>query len=456
MERKIRSKGLKPAQVIVLSFLFLIIVGGFLLALPQATKSGESVGLINSFFTSTSATCVTGLVVGDTGSTYSAFGQVVIMLLIQLGGLGIMTITAFVYFLIGRRITLKERLIISQSINEEHLPTVRTTVQRIFVTTFICEFMGALLLATRFIPMYGTVQGIYYSIFHSISAFCNAGFDVFGNGNSLMPFVNDPVVNITIMSLIILGGLGFIVIIDLYQRLRKRRQRLSMQSRVVLYMTGGLILVGAIVYFLLEGSNPKTLGDPDLPVGSKVMGAIFQSITPRTAGFNTIDQANLSSISKFFTMILMFIGASPAGTGGGIKTTTLAIIILFLASVIRGKHDVNCGHRRIETGIVTRAITITFLSLTFTIVVAALVILFEQRGDSFTFEHALYEVISGFGTVGLSTGITPFLTVPSKLLIMVTMFVGRVGMLTLTFALANIASKDRNAVRFPEEKIMVG
>lgn len=425
------------------------------MSLPLSSANGNSIGVFNAFFTSTSAVCVTGFTIGDTATIFSLFGQIMIMLLMQLGGLGIMTITAFVYFIIGKRISLKERIVINQSLNEPGFE-IRDVIISILKITFTCELLGAVIFATRFIPEFGFVHGLYISVFHSISSFCNAGFDVLGAGTSLKPYITDPIISITTMLLVIMGGLGFVVIMDIYKRVKKEHQKINMHTKFVLIITAGLILFGAIVFLCLEINNPKTLGNPELPVGSKIMGAFFESINLRSSGFNIFNEPDFHPVSKFVILVFMFIGASPAGAGGGIKTTTLAVILLFIYSVIRGKRDINFGKRRIETTLVTRAIAITFLSLMFVIVMAALLILFEQRGIEFTFEHALFEVVSSFGTVGITTDVTAFLTPASNFLIMLTMFSGRVGMLTLTLAIASRTSKEKNTMRYPEENVMVG
>ncbi len=465
MEKKLRKNKLlsklHPTQVIIASFLLLIVIGAALLSLPISTKSGQGISFLDAAFTSTSAVCVTGLVVVDTSTAFTLFGQLVILTLIQIGGLGFMTIASFVLILVGRRITLGERMIIKESLNEFNLSGLVKMIRRILLVTFATELLGALLLAIRFVPEFGA-QGVYFSIFHSISAFCNAGFDVFGQISgeftSISMFAGDALVNLTMIGLIIVGGLGFVVVTDVFSVSRMRQKRkLSRYTKFVLIITAVLIGLGLVTVFPLELNNPNTLGSPDLNAGGKILGGLFQAITPRTAGFATIDQGAMMPATKFITMILMFIGASPAGTGGGIKTTTIAIVALFALSGISGKKDTQLMGRRIAKETLRRAITITTIGIVFVFTMFfALLAIEGGRGGLFTFENIFFEAFSAFGTVGLSSGITPMLSAASKLIVMVSMFAGRVGLMTLTFALANRANGRDAKVRYPEERFMVG
>jgi trk system potassium uptake protein len=459
-KNKLLSK-LHPTQVIISGFLLLIIIGAVLLSLPISTKSGHEISFLDAAFTSTSAVCVTGLIVVDTSTAFTLFGQIVILTLIQIGGLGFMTIASFVFILVGRRITLSERMIIKESLNEFNLSGLVKMIRRILLVTFATELIGAGLLMIRFVPEFGG-QGVYFSIFHSVSAFCNAGFDVLGQisgeYSSISMFATDAVVTLTMIGLIIVGGLGFVVVTDVFSIKRiRQRGKLTRYTKFVLIITGVLIGLGLVVVFALEINNPGTLGAKDLPTGGKILGGVFQAITPRTAGFATIDQNNLMPATKFITMLLMFIGASPAGTGGGIKTTTIAIVAIFALSGVTGKKDAQLMDRRIAKETLRRAITITTLGIVFVFTVFfALLAIEGNRGGLFTFENIFFEAFSAFGTVGLSTGITPLLSAGSKLLIMVSMFAGRVGLMTLTFALANRANGNGAKVRYPEERFMVG
>jgi len=452
----IQKKDIKiaPVQVLVLGFFSIIFLGAILLTLPIASRTGESLNFLDALFTSTSAVCVTGLVVVDTVTFFSLFGQIVIVTLIQAGGLGFMTLATLLFLLIGKRISLKERLIIQESLNESSLQGLVRLVRNVTIATVTIETAGAMLLMTRFIPVYGVGKGIYYSFFHAISAFCNAGFDLMGQAGSLTGYRSDIIVSVTIMMLIVLGGLGFQVLVDIYRK--RSLHKLRFHSKLVLFATTFLILFGAIAFYIMEIGNINTLGDPNIPEYAKPFMALFQSITPRTAGFATMDQNQLTSGSKFLAMIYMFIGANSASTGGGVKTTTIAVILFMVVSVIRGKQDINIGKRRISHDILFRAITIVFISALIIIMVAMAIMSFEGHKAGMTFERILFETFSAFGTVGLSTGITSSLSGASKLCLIMTMFAGRVGPLTITLAIANKLANDRTKIRYPEEKIMVG
>lgn len=454
--RKIK---LQPAQIIVFGFFLLILVGAVLLSLPFSTLPGHKVSFLDAFFTSTSAVCVTGLVVVDTGTTYTLFGQIVIILLIQAGGLGVMTVTTMVFLLIGKRITLAERMILRESLNEFDLAGLVKMILKVIKVTLFAELVGAGLLAIRFVPLFG-LKGVYYSLFHSVSAFCNAGFDVFGQEYSpfcsLVPFASDPIVVLTISALIITGGLGFMVVSDIFSVSRIRaRKRMNRYSKLVLVATGVLLVIGMAAFYAVELGNEKTLGGLD--TGGKILGGLFQSVTPRTAGYNTIDQNAMMPVSKFITIMLMFIGASPAGTGGGIKTTTAAIVTLFAAYGIIGRKDITLRERRISPGTMQRAIIITISSFVFVVAACiALVGIEGDRGGMFSSENLIYEVVSGFGTVGLTTGITPQLSAASHIVLIITMFVGRVGLTSLVISLASRAGQSNSCIRYPEERFMVG
>ena len=461
LHRKKLLRKFHPTQVIIAGFLSLIIVGAVLLSLPIATKPGHHIGFLDAAFTSTSAVCVTGLVVVDTSTAFTLFGQTIIILLIQIGGLGFMTITSFVFMLVGRRITLSERMILKESLNELHFSGLLGMIKKILIVTFTTELVAALIFATRFVPLFGA-KGLYISLFHSISAFCNAGFDIFGQYfgefSSIASFSADAVVVLTTIALIIVGGLGFVVVCDVFDFKRiKQKHRLTRYSKFVLIITAALIVFGIVTIFPLELGNPDTLGSSELSAGSKILSGLFQAVTPRTAGFATMNQNSMLPATKLVTMLLMFIGASPAGTGGGVKTTTIAILLLFALSGIRGKKDVRLMDRRIARDTLKRAITIATLGIIFIFVTSsALMIIEESSGGLFTFENIFFEAFSAFGTVGLSTGITPMLSAGSKIILMCSMFAGRVGLMTLTFALANRANGQEAKIRYPEERFMVG
>jgi len=317
-------------------------------------------------------------------------------------------------------------------------------------------------LSTRFIPIYGIGQGIYFSIFHSIAAFCNAGFDLIGGFRSLTPFANDPVIVLTIGALIVLGGLGFSVLLEVYHR--RRFRTMSLHTKVALFVTAILIVFGAVFFYVVESGNPYTIGNPALTIPGRVLSALFQSIVSRTAGFNTIDQNSMTDASKFMTIILMFIGASPGSTGGGIKTTTIGVVVLMILSVIKNKEDIVIFEKRLGNGISYRALTIMLISLVLVSAITMALIMSEvQRaqaggdiGEQFSFINMLFEAVSAFGTVGLSTGVTPYLSHASRIALILTMFAGRVGPLTLALALAQNSNRSRANIRYPEDKLMVG
>jgi trk system potassium uptake protein TrkH len=384
----------------------------------------------------------------------------VILVLIQAGGLGFMTITSLAFILIRKKITLSERLIIKESLNEFDLSGMVKMVIRILKVTLVAELAGAIILAARFVPMFG-LKGVYFGVFHAVSAFCNAGFDVFGmagpgfEGSSLMPFQNDPVIVLTVSILVVIGGLGFVVITNIMNPERiKQRIRISRHSRLVLVVTGILLLGGALLVYLFESGNPQTLGS--MNVGGKIMNSVFQSITPRTAGFNTVSQDSLMPATKLLVMIFMFIGASPAGTGGGIKTTTAALVIMNVFSFLRGHKDVNTMERRVASETLRKSMVIFMLSLLLVLAAGLAVTGIEQtRGGAYTPQNIFFEVMSAFGTVGLSCGLTPTLSAASRLIIIFVMYCGRVGLMTFIFALAYRQQSNGN-IRYPEERFMVG
>jgi trk system potassium uptake protein TrkH len=448
MEKRL-SKKLKPVQVLVLGFAGIILLGTFLLMLPFSSHSGHPVRFIDALFTSTSAVCVTGLVVVDTGTFWSFWGQLFILLLIQVGGLGFMTMATSVAILLGKKIGLKNRLIMQEALNQFSIAGVIRLTKYVILTTLFIEGIGAMLLSIRFIPKFGPAKGIFYAIFHSVSAFCNAGFDIMGNGVSLTQYVEDPLVNLVIVALVIIGGLGFAVITDILrmQRLRK----FSLHSKLVFLMTAGLIGLGFFMVLLLEYNNPATLGG--LSFKGKLLAALFHAVTPRTAGFNTLDMASLRLPTILITLIFMFIGGSPGSTAGGIKTTTFGMIILKVIAVVRGDDDVEFAHRRIAKEIINRALAIVFIAV---FLVSMVVLLLSITEVHMTFQEIIFEAISAFGTVGLSLGITSKLTFAGKIIISCAMFFGRLGPLTIVLAISNRHNNYKKLIRYPEGKIIVG
>lgn len=444
---------MQPTQIMVIGFALVILIGGILLNLPIATQSGEQIGLLDALFTATSAVCVTGLVVVDTATYWSTFGQVVIILLIQIGGLGFMTVTTLFALITKKKINLKERLLIQESLNQVDLSGLVKLTRYVLITTLIIEGMGAFLLSTVFIPQFGLAQGVWYSVFHAISAFCNAGFDLMGviSGpfSSLTSYVNNVTVTMTISALIILGGLGYPVILDVLKQ--RKISRLSLHSKVVLLTTTILIAIGMIFILIVESANPETLGN--LSFRGKMLSSFFQSVTVRTAGFNTIDLTIMHQGSIFIMIILMFIGASPASTGGGIKTTTLATLILTVKAFIFQKPDIEVYYRRVEGTTIRKALGIFFIGI---VVVVGGTLIISITDSHFTLVEVGFEVVSAFATVGLSIGGTPSLGTVGKLFIMLFMFMGRVGSLTIFMALASRGIKKKPPVRYPEGKIIVG
>ncbi|KOR82583.1 TrkH family potassium uptake protein [Paenibacillus solani] len=446
MNEKLKWLRLSPPRILVLGFAAIILLGTALLMLPISTRTGESLGFIDALFTSTSATCVTGLVVVDTATTFSYFGEFVIMLLIQIGGLGFMTMATLFALAFKRRISLKDRLILQEAMNQSSMEGIVRLIRRVLLYSLIIEACSAVILMIRFAFDMPLGQAIYYGIFHAVSMFNNAGFDLFGDYRSLTGYVYDPVVNIVVIFLIVSGGIGFIVLSDLID-FRKQR-KLSLQSKVVLTTTAALLLVGFIIIFIFEFTNPRTLGS--LNWGGKFFGAMFQSVTPRTAGANTIDITGLRQATQFFIVILMFIGASPGSTGGGIKTTTFTIMVGAVIAMMRGREDIVMFRYRLAQERVLKALTIVLLALLL-ILTVSMILSTTEEGD---FLKILFETTSAFGTVGLSMGLTPDLTVFGKIMISLTMFVGRLGPLTLAYALGR--RKGKELYRHPEGKMIIG
>jgi len=438
----LKKKNLTPAQYLVSGYFVIIMIGSLLLMLPAATTDGQGLKAVDAVFTATSATCVTGLIVVNTKEAFTIFGSTVIMFLIQIGGLGIMSMSTLFAFIVGKKISLKERLIIQEDLNQYQISGMVRLVQYLLGFTFAIEGTAAAILFLRFSQDYPFWRSIYLSIFHAVSAFNNAGFDLFGN--SLENFTGDITVNFVIMALIILGGIGFGVMMEAYNRIKFKKT--TLQTKIVVVMTLALLLFGFFVFFILEYNN--TLAG--LPLLDKTLGAMFLSVTPRTAGFNTVPTGALKHSSLFLIIVLMFIGASPGSTGGGIKTTTFGVILVTMKNMITGKEDMEIYNRRFEKQIVYKAFTITMLAAGLIILVTTLLLIIED----FQFIDALFETVSAFGTVGLSTGITGELSDISRVLITVTMFAGRVGPLTLAVA---IGEKQRKGTyHYPTEKVMVG
>lgn len=443
---------IKPTSMIVLSFLLLIWAGALVLTLPAAASDGKATCLVDALFTATSAACVTGLIVVDTYEHWSTLGQVVIMSLIQIGALGFITFATFFYSLLGRKFRLKSMILMQESINSFSFQGIIDLIKRVMLVTFSVELAGALLLSTRFVPEYGA-KGFYLGLFHSITAFCNAGFDLMsisGKGRflSLTYFNNDPVVIYTIAALIVIGGLGFVVWKDLLEY-RKTRY-LLLHTKLVLTITAILIVFGAVLFFILEAENPLTMGGLNLP--GKINASVFHSVTTRTAGFNSVSLDGMNDLSKLLTVILMYIGAAPGSTGGGIKVTTFGIILAAIFSQLKGSDEVIVFKRRISFSSVIRALAIVGISFLLILIITSIICVLEGK----PLLNVLYEVVSAFATVGLTTGLTPGLHDISKLLLTFMMFIGRVGPVTFALALTIKSDKTNTDIVYPEGKVIVG
>ena len=444
-----RRQDFSPLPVIASGFAALILLGSVLLSLPVASAQAQPVSWYDALFTSTSAVCVTGLVVRDTGTAYSVFGHAVLLVLIQMGGLGFMTFATLVFRLMGRGITLRDRMIMQDSMNEDMLGGVVKLVQWVVASTFCVELTGALLFSIRMIPRYGVAKGIFFSIFHSVSAFCNAGFDLFGGGSSLTGFSEDALIQLSAIALVVIGGLGFGVLNDLLTRKSFRRFRLHTKLALVSYFS--LMLISFVMVLTLEWSNPATLGP--MPVGQKLLNAFFQSITLRTAGFNTYDQQAQRDATKLICCLMMLIGAAPASTGGGIKVTTAAIVILTARMVARGETCIRVFGRRIDVSLIHRALAIVFIAMALVFVDVFALSLMQPDA---AFLDLLYECASAMGTVGISAIGTASLNGFSRFLIILTMFAGRVGPLTLALLISRRQNHARELINYPEEHVMIG
>jgi len=442
-------RGLSNVEIIALGFADIIMIGTVILMLPISSQNHQSISFLDALFTATSACCVTGLVVVDTYSYWSIFGQCVILLLIQIGGLGFITIGVFFATYFKRKISLKQRGLIEESINTLTLSGGVRLVKRIIKGTLIFESIGAMILSIPFIHDFGVLRGIYYGVFHSISAFCNAGFDLLGiiePYGSITSYIASPIINITIMSLIIIGGLGFIVWNDIYEKKFKFHHYL-LQTKIVLLTSFLLIMGGAFLFYILE--NQSALDG--LSFNEKILASFFQSVTARTAGFNTVDITQLTTSSKMLMMFLMFIGGSPGSTAGGIKTTTFAVIMIFIYTNITNKSECNIFNRRFEMSAIKKACTVLLINLLLIIIGTFLITAFQPQ---LLFEDILFEVFSAIGTVGISTGITRSLIPISKIIIIILMYSGRVG--SLTFALSLTRKKKTSKIINPIEKIAIG
>lgn len=451
---KKRRYVLTTTQIIMLSFAAVILIGSFLLSLPIATTTREAVSYADAIFTATTATCVTGLVTLPTATTWSVFGQVVILLLIQIGGLGVITVMGSLMLIVHRKMGLKDSQLISDAFNLDTLAGLSVFIKKVVIGTFIIEGAGALLYMTVFVPAFG-VRGIWISVFNSVSAFCNAGIDIIGT-NSLCDYGTNFTVNLVTALLIVLGGLGYIVWWDLIRVLREWRvrrlrsfQSLTLHSKIVLWATAVLLVGGAVLILVLEWNNPLTLGGHSL--WDKLQLAFFQSVTTRTAGFATIAQENLTDASAIVCLLLMFIGGSPVGTAGGIKTVTFVVLLATASSVIVGKNETVLFDRTVSKKISEKAIAVCLVSF-FTVLVSTVLLCAVSDASAL---DILYETVSATATVGLTRNLTPFLNLGGKLILTATMFLGRVGPISLVIAF-RVRKEKTNHIKNPTEDVTVG
>ncbi|MGB4660892.1 MAG: potassium transporter TrkG [Mobilitalea sp.] len=456
------QKELSPTQIILISFVLLILLGTFLLYLPFSHLPGVEVSLLNTIFTATSAVCVTGLTTLTTVSTWSFFGKIIILCLIQIGGLSLVTVFFFFLVQLGKKVTFKDRLTIQAALNNLNPKGMVRMVLLVIRGTLICEGIGAVLLTLFFLlHNYNWNQSLFYGIFHSVSAFCNAGFDLIGD-QSLIPFSSNITFNLIIIILIIIGGIGFTVWSDIIQKVKfllssnkKKRVTFSLHSKLALLTTLILLVSGTAYFMIFEYNNPSTLGNLTWP--HKFLTAFFQSTTLRTAGFSTISQGGLNESSKLISSIFMLIGGSPGGTAGGIKTVTIAILFCSVWSVIKDYYNITVFGRSLSTKTLQKALAI--LVIMFLIWIGATTLLSLTESNSIfnhTFIDLLFETSSALGTVGLTTGITPFLSSFGKLIIIFCMFIGRIGPIAIVISLSNRSSHINALIRYPEEDIMIG
>lgn len=445
-----RSRHLRATRIVALVFIVMILIGAMLLALPMASRTGKSCGFLPALFTATSATCVTGLTRFDTFSQFNGFGQTVIICLIQIGGLGFMSIATMVVFLLRRKVGLKQRMVMAQALSVSDLDGVVRLQKWVLVGSFSIEALGALILTLRFLPEFGFLTALKWGVFHSISAFCNAGFDIFGElspGTSLSLFQSDPVVILTLGLLVVIGGLGFLVWQDV--ALNRRFKKLTVYTRLVLVTTGVLLALGTALFALTEWNNPDTIGN--MSTGDKLLNSFFQSVTVRTAGFFSFDQAGLTEAGKGVSIFLMLIGGSSGSTAGGVKTVTMVVLMLFLWSRARGKNSVCVFKRTIPSGQVLDAMTIASLVVALSVFGGIFICLTSPVG----FTDALYESVSALATVGLTAGVTGYLSVAAQIMIIIFMYFGRVGILTISLGFL-MGSRAEERFRYAETNLMIG
>lgn len=453
-----------PTRIIVFGFLVVVIVGTILLCLPISSQNGKSINVLDALFTATSATCVTGLVVVNTMEQWTAFGKIVIFCLIQIGGLGFMTFIVLGSLALHKKITLSDRLLIKESYNQNNIVGMVKYIKKIIFGTLFIEGIGAIFLAMAFIPLFGLKKGIVYGIFHSVSAFCNAGFDIISL-ESFIPYVDNALINITIFILVILGGLGFMVWTDTIRVLKLKWskkwsfttaiKRLSLHSKIVYLSTFLLLAFGMLIFFVWESTNPYTMGH--LSLKGKLLASAMQSVTVRTAGFNSIVQGDMTEVSKFVSILLMFVGASPGGTAGGIKTVTISVLWIAVLSVVRGSKHTHVFKRNIPFSTLQKALAVFFISLTMVLLITLLLSYTERNMIiEHDFMDILFETTSALGTTGITTGITPYLSKIGRMIIIIAMFMGRIGPISIVIALTKKQNQNKYQLQYAEEQIIVG
>ena len=463
---KIIKKEIGPTKILLISLLGVIVIGALILSLPISNK--KPIEMLDALFVSTSAVCVTGLTTVVPIEQFSVIGQVVLLALIQIGGIGFMTLISIAIILIGRKLNLSDKIIIRESLNQDSFKGLAKLVKKIFIYTIIIELIGACILATQFIPDFGIKRGIWFSIFHSISAFCNAGFDLLGS-NSVMPYASNWVVCLVLMLLIIIGGLGFTVWDDIIENIKAKRKirNLSIHTKIVLVMTAILLISGTIFTFGLEKDNIHTMGKDSF--GTQFLKSAFQSTTLRTAGFFSMPQKELTSVTKFLSICLMFVGGSPASTAGGIKTVTLGVIILMVINYIKGNQETNLFNKKISTGAINRAIVVFAISIFIVITSICLLLITEDLKTeqqitqdlatyfNLSFMDLVFEAVSAFATVGLTLGITAKLSLGGKLIIIMLMIIGRLGPITISIALFKKHKETKQSkVKYPTGNLLIG
>lgn len=452
-KKKITSivkKRLSAVQVLALGFIVLIFIGGALLSLPLFSRSGNATPFIDALFTSVSAVCVTGLTTVNTALHWNAYGQLIIMILIEIGGLGFMTMPVLLYFILRKKITLSTRILLREALNLDDMSGAFRLMIYVVKLAAIIQIVGAILLSIQFVPEFGWRKGLFFGLFHSISSFCNAGFDLLGD--SLTPYQTNPFVLLVIGGLIISGGLGFIVWQDLLQL--KKKRRFSLHTKIALITTFSLLVGGFILFFITEHNAS------DLTAGTnffdRLANTFFMSVTPRTAGYYSIDYMQMTNAGLITTIFLMYVGGTPGSTAGGLKTTTFAVLVIQIVSIFKGRTRAEFQGRTIRNSTVFRALTLFFITLTLCVFSIMLLTITENIPESSGIEYVAFEVFSAFGTVGLTMGLTPELSVLGKVIIMLLMYIGRVGIYTVGFSLLTRGQKQQAKYKYPDESVMIG